>query len=51
MISRCNFTVYSIDNYKIIIEITSKKCANVCNKRLRKNKFHFGIKYNCCICL
>ena len=38
MISCCNFTLYLIDKHKIIIEITSKKCANVCNKRLRKNK-------------
>ena len=38
MISCCNFTLYLIDKHKIIIENTSKKCANVCNKRLRKNK-------------
>ncbi len=38
MISCCNFTLYLIGKHKIIIEITSKKCANVCNKRLRKNK-------------
>lgn len=36
MFSCCNFTLYLIDKHKIIIENTSKKCANVCNKRLRK---------------